>query len=166
MSVEGDAYIPSDAPLAKDDMLTIDLHPEIGGCWGDCARSFFLRDGELVSAKEAGAEQAEGMAAEAAVHALVIDAARPDITFRELHALIEQELTSRGFENLDFLGNFGHSIGGEVRGRIFLDAECCARLDSVPLFTLEPHIARSNSRLAFKYEEIYRFGKGGRLKLL
>jgi Xaa-Pro aminopeptidase len=166
LSVEGNAYVPAELPLAEDDMVTIDIHPEIDGRWGDCARSFFLRGGRLVDAKEAGAAQAEGIVAEAAVHALVTDAARPDMTFRELHALIEQELMLRGFENLDFLGNFGHSIGADVRNRTFLDAYCEAQLDSVPLFTVEPHIAKPGERLAFKHEEVYRFGEGRRLQLL
>ena len=40
LSVEGNAYVPAELPLAEDDMVTIDIHPEIDGCWGDCARSF------------------------------------------------------------------------------------------------------------------------------
>jgi methionyl aminopeptidase len=165
-SVEGDVYLPREVPLRADDMVTIDLAPEVDGYWGDCARSYFLRNGELVDAESAGAEQAEGMATEAALHALLREAANPMMTFRELHGVIADEVARRGYENLDFLGNFGHSIGGDVRRRAFMDAECGERLDSVPLFTFEPHIARPGSPLAFKFEEVYLFDESDHLQIL
>jgi len=166
LSVEGDAYVPRDEAIGLDGMITIDLHPEIDGRWGDCARSFFLRGGEVVTPETAGEEEAEGMAAEAALHALVQAKARPDMTFRELHSLVNGELARLGYENLDFLGNFGHSIGADVANRSFIDADCSRRLDSTPLVTFEPHIAKPGRPLAFKYEEVYRFDEAGRLRLL
>jgi Xaa-Pro aminopeptidase len=164
-SMEGDVYQPSDTPLAADDMLTIDLAPEIGGYWGDCARSFFLKQGVLVTPDRAGAEQAEGMAAEAALHAHLLDVALPEMTFQDLHAEMDAKVRSLGFKNLDFLGNYGHNIGEDLHARAFMDAHCTLRLESVPMFTFEPHIARDGSSLAFKYEEIYRFASG-RLRVL
>jgi methionyl aminopeptidase len=164
-SVEGDVFEPSDVPIAADDMVTIDLAPEIDGYWGDCARSFFLKGGVLVSAEEAGIAQAEGMAAEAALHAHLLTVARPEMTFRALHAAIEAEVHGLGFENLDFLANYGHNIGQDLHARAFIDANCALRLDSVPMFTFEPHIAKAGSALAFKYEEVYRF-EDGRLRVL
>jgi methionyl aminopeptidase len=164
-SMEGDVYQPSDTPLAADDMLTIDLAPEIGGYWGDCARSFFLKQGVLVTPDQAGAEQAEGMAAEAALHAHLLNVALPEMTFQDLHAEMDAKVRSLGFKNLDFLGNYGHNIGEDLHARAFMDAHCTLRLDSVPMFTFEPHIARDGSSLAFKYEEIYRFASG-RLRVL
>jgi methionyl aminopeptidase len=164
-SMEGDVYHPSDTPLAADDMLTIDLAPEIGGYWGDCARSFFLKQGVLVTPEQAGAEQARGMAAEAALHAHLLDFALPEMTFQDLHAEMDAKVRSLGFKNLDFLGNYGHNIGEDLHARAFMDAHCTLRLDSVPMFTFEPHIARDGSSLAFKYEEIYRFASG-RLRVL
>jgi Xaa-Pro aminopeptidase len=166
LSVEGDSYRPRDIPMGSNDMITIDIHPEVNGCWGDCARSYFLKDGVLVEPAAAGVEQAEGMATEAALHALIQAEARPAMTFRALHAIVAEELARRGYENLDFLGNFGHSIGGDVRRRAFIDAECAERLDSVPLFTFEPHIARPGQPLAFKFEEIYLFDEADRLRLV
>jgi Xaa-Pro aminopeptidase len=165
LSVEGDVYRPSDAPLGTDDMVTIDLSPEVNGYWGDAARSYFLKDGVLVSAKEAGAEQAEGVAVEAALHQRLLEVAYPEMTFRQLHAEIDAKLRELGFENLDFLNNYGHSIERDIDSRIFTDPRCTRRLDSVALFTFEPHIARPGSRYAFKYEEIYRF-EAGRLRAL
>jgi Xaa-Pro aminopeptidase len=164
-SMEGDEYEPAHVPLLRNDMVTIDLSPEIDGYWGDCARSFFLKGGRLVMAAEAGPEQAEGVAAEATLHAHLLRFARPEMTFQELHAEMDAQVRSLGFENLDFLGNYGHNIGQDLHARAFIDACCRLRLDSVPMFTFEPHIARPGSPLAFKYEEIYRF-VGGRLRVL
>ncbi len=164
-SVEGDVFLPSNTPIAPDDMVTIDVAPEIDGIWGDCARSFFLRDGALVTAEEAGPEQAEGMAAEAALHRHLLAAAQPAMTFRDLHAEMDGKVRALGFENLDFLANYGHDIGEDLHARAFIDANCSLRLDSVPMFTFEPHIARPGRPLAFKYEEVYRF-EDGRLRVL
>jgi Xaa-Pro aminopeptidase len=164
-SMEGDVYLPSDRPLAPDDMLTIDVAPEIDGYWGDCARSFFLKDGVLVRPEKSGVEQARGMAAQAALHAHLLEFAAPDMTFQQLHAEMDAKVRSLGFENLDFLRNYGHNIGRDLHARAFIDANCTVRLDSVPMFTFEPHISRPGSSLAFKYEEIYRF-ESGHLRLL
>lgn len=165
VSEEGDVFRPAETPIGPDDMVTVDVAPEIDGIWGDCARSFFLKNGQLVPAEQAGTAQFEGMAAEAALHAYLLDVARPEMRFQELHGLIAARLTALGFENLDFLGNFGHNIGDDLHGRAYMDAACTVRLDSVPMFTFEPHIAKPGSPLAFKYEEIYRF-ENGRLRLL
>ena len=164
-SMEGDAFQPSDEPIDADDMVTIDLSPEIDGYWGDAARTFFLRDGVPVGAAQAGAEQATGMAAQAALHARLLATTTPEMTFGELHAQTDAHVAALGFENLDFLSNYGHSISRDLHARAFIDAHCHKRLDSVPLFTFEPHIARPGSAFAFKYEEVYRF-EGGRLRLL
>ena len=164
-SVEGDVYEPSETPIAEDDMVTIDVAPEIDGYWGDCARSFFLKDGVLVSPEAAGPEQSDGMAAEAALHAHLLSVAQPEMTFQDLYFEMDALVQTLGFRNLDFLGNYGHNIGRDVHARAFLDADCSVRLDSVPMFTFEPHIARAGSRLAFKYEEVYLF-QGSRLTTL
>jgi Xaa-Pro aminopeptidase len=166
LSVEGDAYVPRDEAIGTDGMVTIDLHPAIDGRWGDCARSFFLKDGELVTAEAAGDEEADGMVTEAALHALVQAEARPDMTFKQLHSIVAREVARCGYENLDFLGNFGHSIGVDVANRSFIDANCSRRLDSTPLITFEPHIAKPGRPSAFKYEEVYRFNEAGILRQL
>jgi Xaa-Pro aminopeptidase len=166
LSVEGDVYAPGEVAIGADGMITIDLHPEIDGRWGDCARSYFLRDGHVVTAEAAGYEEADGMATEAALHSLIRAKVRPEMTFQELHSIVAKEVAHRGYENLDFLGNFGHSIGADVANRAFLDANCNLRLGSSPLLTFEPHIARPGRPLAFKYEEIYLFDEAGTLCLL
>ena len=120
----------------------------------------------MVTPEAAGYEEADGMATEAAVHALIQAKARPEMTFQKLHSLIERDIARRGYENLDSLGNFGHSIRAEVSNRAFLDANCSQRLDSAPLMTFEPHIAKPGRPLAFKYEEIYLFDDAGNLRLL
>jgi Xaa-Pro aminopeptidase len=164
-SMEGDEYQPGETPLSDNDMVTIDVAPEIHGHWGDCARSYFLKNGRLVAGADAGPEQLDGTAAEQVLHAHLLRVARPGMLFSELHAQIAQRMQALGYQNLDFLGNFGHSIGRDVHARAFIDANCKSPLGSVPLFTLEPHIARPGHALAFKYEEIYHF-EGEQLQLL
>jgi Xaa-Pro aminopeptidase len=166
LSVEGDVYAPGEVAIGADGMITIDLHTEIDGRWGDCARSYFLRDGDIVTPEAAGYEEADGMATEAALHSLIRAEARPEMTFQELHFLVAREVANRGYENLDFLGNFGHSIGADVTNRAFIDANCGQPLGSSPLLTFEPHIARPGRPLAFKYEEVYLFDNAGTLCLL
>ena len=75
LSMEGDVYQPRREKIAADDMVTIDVAPEIHGYWGDCARSYFLNGGELKDAESAGPDQADGMAMEAALHAILLTAA-------------------------------------------------------------------------------------------
>ena len=164
-SVEGDVFQPGDTPITDDDMVTIDVAPDLGGYWGDCARSFFLKGGVLVPPEAAGPEQSDGMTAEATLHAHLLAFARPEMTFQDLYAEMDSLVRKLGFQNLDFLANYGHDIGKDVHTRVFLDANCPVRLDSVPMFTFEPHIAKAGSPFAFKYEEVYRF-QGSQLILL
>jgi hypothetical protein len=100
LSVEGDVYVPSVIAIGADGMITIDLHPEIDGRWGDCARSYFLRNGDVVTAEAAGYEEADGIATEAVLDSLIRAKARPEITFQELHFLVAREVANRGYENL------------------------------------------------------------------
>ncbi len=113
-------------------MITIDIHPEVDGRWGDCARSYFLRGGRLVTPEAAGPEESDGMVTEAALHALIQMKARPEMTFQELHSLVEKDVSRRGDENPSFLGNFGHSIGADVTRRAFIDANCGSGLPPLP----------------------------------
>jgi Xaa-Pro aminopeptidase len=92
LSMEGDTYVPRDEAISLYGMITIDLHPEVDRRCDDCARSFFLRGGAIVTPETAGEDEADGMATEAALHALVQAKARPDMTFQELHSLIDGEL--------------------------------------------------------------------------
>jgi Xaa-Pro aminopeptidase len=138
-------------------MITIDVGPRIGDCLGDCARSYFLKEGILVTAEEAGSEQAAAMALERRLHAAFVARARPEMSFAEIHGEMDALVRAAGYENLDLLANYGHSLEKNVADFILMDANNERLLGSVDFFTFEPHIARPGSRFAAKLEEVYYF---------
>jgi Xaa-Pro aminopeptidase len=156
-SVFDHRYVPADAPIGDNEMITIDVGPRIGDCLGDCARSYFLKDGSLVTAEEAGSEQAAAMALERHLHAAFVARVRPDMSFAEIHREMDALVRAAGYENLDLLANYGHSLEKDVADFILMDASNERLLGSVDFFTFEPHIARPGSRFAAKLEEVYYF---------
>jgi len=156
-SVFDHRYIPARVRLGEDEMITIDVGPRIGDCFGDCARSYFLKGGKLVTADEAGPEQAAGVALEQRLHAEFVARATPDMTFRTMYLQMDALVREAGYENLDLLANYGHSLAKQVSDFVLLDEMNDRPLASVPFFTFEPHIARRGSRFAVKLEEVYYF---------
>ena len=78
-----------------------------------------------------------------------------------MNGVIEQ----KGFINLDFMGNLGHSIVKQKNERIYIEKGNTSCLGEVSFFTFEPHISVKNSRYGYKKENIYYF-KDGKLKEL
>lgn len=74
-------------------------------------------------------------------------------------------IVKKGFLNLDFLGNLGHSIVKNKNDRIYIEKENCKKLSDVEMFTFEPHISISNSKYGYKREDIYYFDNGRLTKL-
>ena len=52
MSVSGKQYRPADISVTDIDLVTVDLSPMLDGCWGDCARSFYIEGGRVVNQPE------------------------------------------------------------------------------------------------------------------
>ncbi len=165
LSVSGAEYQPSEAAVQADDMVTVDLSPELDGYWGDCARSFVVQCGAVVGKSAADPELSAGMSAEDALHRKLMEIATPETTFCELFASLNAEIKAMEFENLDFLGNLGHTIEKHVDRRRYIDRNCSLKIADAPLFTFEPHIRRKHGRWGFKHEEIYRLD-GSRLRML
>jgi methionyl aminopeptidase len=159
-SVFDHRYIPAQTRLGENAMITIDVGPRIGDCFGDCARSYFLKGGTLVAAEAAGPEQAAGVALEQRLHAEFVARVRPDMSFAELYRQMDALVREAGYENLDLLSNYGHSLAKQVADFVLLDDSNHQPLASVPFFTFEPHIARPGSRYAVKLEEVYYFDNG------
>ncbi|KJC63734.1 hypothetical protein TZ00_14235 [Agreia bicolorata] len=82
------------------------------------------------------------------------------MTFEELARTMNERILDLGYENLDFLGNLGHSIGARSSDRVYIEPGNQARLDSVEYFTFEPHIRRPNGCFGYKHEDIYYFNGG------
>lgn len=91
---------------------------------------------------------------------------RPDMTFHELHAWANQRIQSSGFENLDFLGNVGHSIATRREDRLYIEENNHRKLGEVPFFTFEPHIREIGGRWGFKHENIFFFNESGSVEEL
>jgi len=158
LSVSGKMYKTSDRILAPDDIITIDLSPQIGDIWGDYARTIILQDGAVVSyEKIQNPEWKLGLLAEEYLHTTLINYARPEMTFDELYHHINALITAKGFVNLDFAGNLGHSIERKKEDRIYIEKGNNHRLGDVKYFTFEPHIGINSSKYGFKKENIYFF---------
>lgn len=171
LSLPASEYKPTDYRLKENDMFTVDLCPEVEGVWGDFARTIVLQDGVAVETKDIREEQLrEGVEMEDRLHAFMTKHADPDMTFSQLHAKVDAFLQESGYRNLDFLGNFGHSIvSGMPVGsfkelvndpRVFFDPGSHTKLKEVEFFTFEPHIRKVGGDYGFKREDIYQFVDG------
>ena len=80
-----------------------------------------------------------------------------DTTFEELYYYINKLIQDKGYVNLDFMGNLGHSIVTDKNDRIYTEKGNNAKLSSVGAFTFEPHISLPGSQYGFKMENIYCF---------
>ena len=90
----------------------------------------------------------------------------PDMKFHELFEWTNQRINSAGFENIDFLGNVGHSIATRRRDRQYIKDKNNRRLREVPFFTFEPHLRQVRGRWGFKHENIFYFNREGSLEEL
>lgn len=161
-SVSGRDYATSKYVLGDNELLTLDLSPQRAGVWGDLARTLVIEGGEpLIDARQAtNPHWRAGILTEYDLHSDLIEVASPDMTFEELADVMNERIVSRGYENLDFRGNLGHSIERQSSDRVYIEQGNRARLDSVELFTFEPHIRLSSGRFGYKHENIYRFVDG------
>ena len=164
-SVSGRGYEPSDAPLGAFNLVTVDLSPCRGPIWGDCARSFCFEHGRYTAAPN-DHEFSQGLKAEQDLHEFVRGYASRERTFGELYLAAKERLDLLGFENLDFLGNLGHSIERNLGDRTFVEDDNDVRLGEVRAFTFEPHIRKLHGRWGFKHENIYFFSRNGSLEEL
>jgi len=158
VSISGRAYQTTDRIIESDDIITIDLSPQNGDTWGDYARTIILENG-IVTEPECvnRPEWRNGIALEQYLHEELIRFASPDTTFEELHFHMNRLIESKGFVNLDFAGNLGHSIARRKEDRIYIEKGNHTCLGDVKYFTFEPHISTPGSKYGFKMENIYSF---------
>lgn len=162
LSISGRDYVPAVEPLGKNNLVTVDLSPCVGEIWGDCARSLAIENGDFVSSPSRP-EFRRGLDTQALLHTEMRRFATPDTKINDLFEFANDMIVSLGYVNLDFLGNVGHSIETVREDRVYIDASNWRELDSIPLFTFEPHIRESNGNWGFKHENIYFFDENGDL---
>ena len=161
VSVSGRQYVTSDRILASEDILTIDLSPQNGDTWGDYARTIILQGGVAVDPGEVEhPEWNQGLRMEEFLHAELRKFATPETTFEELYRYMNAVIQEKGYVNLDFAGNLGHSIVRKKEDRVYIEKGNLRRLGEVELFTFEPHICRAGSLYGYKKENIYYFENG------
>lgn len=164
-SISGREYVPSGEPIGPHNLVTVDLSPVLNGHWGDCARSFFVEQGRATATPTAR-EFTAGQHFLKILHADMQQTVHPAMTFHELYTWTNQCITSAGFENLDFLGNVGHSIATRREDRQYIEAHNHRPLRDVPFFTFEPHVREVGGQWGFKHENIFFFNAVGQLEEL
>lgn len=167
VSVSGRQYKTSDRIIAENDIITVDLSPQNNNIWGDYARTIIIQHGVIVDKTEdvENDEWRSGLETELFLHEKLKEIAEPDMTFEELYYTINSIISDKGFINLDFMGNIGHSIVNDKNNRIYIEKGNKSRLSDVEFFTFEPHISIKNSEYGYKREDIYYFENGKLLKL-
>jgi len=160
LSISGKNYTPAQEPVGRTNLVTIDLSPLVDETWGDCARSYCVENGK-VTAQPEDSELASGLETERALHRELRRIAQPGSSFQSIFQEMNAFIVQRGYVNLDFMGNLGHSIVKEKADRIYFEKGNTRRLEEVDCFTFEPHIQRQGGRWGFKHENIYFFDDTG-----
>lgn len=162
VSVSGREYKTSDIKIEENDIITIDLSPQNNNIWGDYARTVIIENGNVITEvdKIQNDEWRNGLIMEKYLHKAMREYVTVDTTFEELYYYINTIINEKGYVNLDFMGNLGHSIVMNKNDRIYIEKGNKAKLSSVKAFTFEPHISIPNSPYGFKMENIYSFNNG------
>ena len=143
--------------LQLNDLITIDVAPGIGTGWGDMARTFVMEDGRIVSWEKCQNEEIkERMEMEVKLHELFKESLNDEITFSELHEIINEYLQANGYYNCDYHGNFGHTIENDQKDRVTIDkgVDIVIAKYNKPL-TFEPHICKKDGKYGIKHENMY-----------
>lgn len=161
LSVSGKEYITSARVIAENDIITIDLSPQNGDTWGDYARTVIIENGVVVEADNVlNNEWRNGLLMEEYLHEMMCKFVTPKTTFEELYYYINGIIEEKGYINLDFMGNLGHSIVRHKDDRVYIEKGNRMCLGDVQYFTFEPHISVQGSKYGYKRENIYYFSEG------
>ena len=167
VSVSGKQYVTSDRVIGNNDIITIDLSPQVGNIWGDYARTIIVENGMVVEniGLIENPEWKSGLQMEEKLHAELLRFATKETTFEKLYYHMNEFIVENGFVNLDFMGNLGHSIVKTKGDRIYIEKENKTKIGDVKYFTFEPHIAFPDSKYGYKKENIYYFDEAGLIEL-
>ena len=157
-----------DRTVGENDLITVDVAPVVGKGWGDMARSYVMEDGKLISYSESrNKEIREGLNFELYLHEQFMSFVNKDTTFSMLHSFIDKILTDNGYVNLDYHGNFGHTIEKDPKDRVTIIGDCDIKISEYDKpITFEPHIGKLNGRFGFKHENMYFFHEGRIMEVL
>ena len=160
-SVSGKDYITSDRVISDNDIVTIDLSPQNGNTWGDYARTLIIENGRVVEdAHVTNEEWKKGLLMEKHLHEEMCKFVTPETTFEEVYYYMNSIIEEKGYINLGFKGNLGHSIVRDKSERVYIEKGNHLSLGDVCYFTFEPHISAQGSKYGYKRENIYYFENG------
>ena len=167
ISVSGREYKTDDTVIVSNDIITIDLSPQHDNIWGDYARTLIIENEKVVTdiSSIQNEQWRQGLQMEEYLHEAMRDFVDSNTTFEDLFYFINGEISKKGYVNLDFLGNLGHSIVREKSKRIYIEKGNATKLSDVEAFTFEPHIGLPDSVYGFKKENIYCFDNGKLVEL-
>ena len=167
VSVSGKQYVTSDRVIGNNDIITIDLSPQVGNIWGDYARTIIVENGMVVEniGLIENPEWKSGLQMEEKLHAELLRFATKETTFEKLYYHMNEFIVENGFVNLDFMGNLGHFIVKTKGDRVYIEKGNMTKLGDVKYFTFEPHISFPDSKYGYKKENIYYFDENGLMKL-
>ena len=162
VSVSGREYKTDDHIIEPNDIITIDLSPQSNCIWGDYARTLIVENGKIVKDVEQiqNDEWRNGLKMEVYLHEAMLGFVNENTSFEALFYYINDQIKARGYVNLDFLGNLGHSIVKDKKHRIYIEKGNTEKLSAVEAFTFEPHISLPGSLYGYKKENIYGFNGG------
>jgi len=161
ISMSGKNYQPTDLKVQSEDLVTVDLAPEIDGFWGDFARSFTIVNGMVGDANMSKIpEITQGIKIETIVHEKFKNTIKENMSLQEAYTKMNLFIDELGFENLDFKKNLGHSIEKNIDDRKYIEAGNDIKFGGIDLFTFEPHIKKKNGQYGVRLENIYYFDKG------
>lgn len=159
ISISGRNYKPTDEKVYENDIVTVDLGPEIQGCWGDFARTIIIENGKTVPPEKTNIPEFKaGLNAQKQLHEKLKKFITLETTFEDIYLKFNQLIDELGYKNLDFKKTLGHSIEKNKDNRIYIESGEKTKIKNVNLFTFEPHIAkRPSGEYGFKHENIYSF---------
>ncbi len=129
------------------------------------ARSLCVEHSHVVE-EPTSSDFCDGLRVERDLHRRMADFVTPDTSFHQLYEFANDAIATAGYDNLDFLGNVGHSIETSRENRLYIEKGNHRRLGDASCFTFEPHIRRKGGRWGFKHEDIYYFDSGQQLHAL
>lgn len=165
LSISGKSYKPNDEQLGGTNLVSIDLSPMLGEIWGDYSRTFAYELGAWVSQPKTR-EYQNGFQFQQHIHQELMKWLKPQHTLHQLFEWANVRIREKGFVNLDFRGNVGHSIVSKREDRHFIQADDHTPLGDIQFFSFEPFVRIKGGHWGFKHEDIYFFDQADNLQCL
>jgi Xaa-Pro aminopeptidase len=165
LSISGKSYEPHNEPLGGSNLVSIDLSPMKGNVWGDYSRTFAYELGLWVEHPKTR-EYQNGFQFQHYIHQELIHWLKPHHTLHQLFEWANVKIREKGFVNLDFRGNVGHSLALTRDERHFIQADDHTPLGDIMFFSFEPFVRVKGGHWGFKHEDVYYFDDQDKLQKL